>query len=230
MKGRASGPPTREHLLATRKRIGGVTYGKKLLERKRDALLRSAEEERRLYREVRSEFLLRSRNITFLYSLVRMFEGDGSVRFLSAGIAPLPVAVEKKSIMGCRYSVFSPGEGERKNLSWKIPYDPAITSLYVEDLLKAMADGEECMWQYINLKTKITAIERELARTTLKINTLEHILLPSLLKETKRIEDVLSERERQEKFVAKRMGKKKRKSSVENMEIILDTICENHYS
>ncbi|GAB1486409.1 hypothetical protein MASR2M79_14590 [Aminivibrio sp.] len=100
----------------------------------------------------------------------------------------------------------------------------------MEDLLKAMADGEECMWQYINLKTKITAIERELARTTLKINTLEHILLPSLLKETKRIEDVLSERERQEKFVAKRMGKKKRKSSVENMEIILDTICENHYS
>ncbi|GAB1400182.1 hypothetical protein MASR1M66_16360 [Aminivibrio sp.] len=189
---------------------------------------RGAEEERRLYREVRSEFLLRSRNITFLYSLVRMFEGDGSVQFLSANSFSL-WQWRRNPSWGASTPSSAP-ERERKNLSWKIPYDPAITSLYVEDLLKAMADGEECMWQYINLKTKITAIERELARTTLKINTLEHILLPSLLKETKRIEDVLSERERQEKFVAKRMGKKKRKSSVENMEIILDTICENHYS
>ncbi len=64
----------------------------------------------------------------------------------------------------------------------------------------------------------------------MKINTLEHVVLPSLGKEVKRIEDLLAERERQEKFVAKRVGKKKRSAPAGNREDILDTHYENHYS
>jgi|LSQX01.1.fsa_nt_gb V/A-type H+-transporting ATPase subunit D len=230
MNGRSSGPPTREHLLSTRRRILAVSHGKRLLERKRDALVRAADEERRLFRETEKVFLTAARRITFFYSLVRLFEGDGAVRFLSAGNAPLPVRVEKKSIMGCRYSSFSPSQDEKERLSWKLPFDPAVTSLSVEDLLKSLGESEDCIWSYINLKTKIGAIERELSKTTLKINTLDHVILPSLGKEVKRIEDLLAERERQEKFVAKRVGKKKRISSAENRENILDTHYENHYS
>jgi V/A-type H+-transporting ATPase subunit D len=230
MNGRTSGPPTREHLLSTRRRIVAVSHGKRLLERKRDALVRAVDEERRLFRETEKDFLLAAKRITFLYSLVRLFEGDGAVRYLSAGNSPLPVQVEKKTIMGCRYSSFFPSPEGKERLSWKLPFDPAVTSLSVEDLLKALGESEECVWRYINLKTKIGAIERELSRTTLKINTLEHVVLPSLGKEVKRIEDLLAERERQEKFVSKRVGKKKRSASAGNRENMLDTNYENHYS
>lgn len=226
---KTSGPPTREQLLTTRKRIVSVAQGKKLLERKRDALIRSVEEEHRLFREVETEFLKRTKEIYFLYTLVRMFEGEGSIRAISSVDSPLSICVEKKIIMGCRYSSFHPLE-EKKSFSWKLPFDPAVTSLYVEELLKALSDSEESMWKYINLKTKIGAITRELSRTTLRINTLEHVFLPSLLRERKKIEGVLSERERQEKFVSKRAGRKKRNSFKENTVKRLDTRYENHYS
>ena len=210
MKGSSSGPPTREHLLTTRRRITSVQQGKSLLERKRDALMRVVDEERRLFRETENEFLLAAQKITFYYSLARLFEGDGAIRFLSAGVEPIPIEVEKKIIMGCRYSSFSPSESEMGKFSWKLPFDPAVTTLTVEDLLKSLAENEECLWRYINLKTKIGAIERELAKTTLKINTLEHVVLPSLEEEVKGIEDLLSERERQEKYVTKKISGKKR--------------------
>lgn len=210
MKGRSSGPPTREQLLKTRRRIASVNHGKKLLERKRDALVRAADEERRLFRETERDFTAAAKKITFFYSIVRLFEGDGAVRFLSAGSGPLRIEVEKKSVMGCRYSHFSPAPEDRKSLSWKLPFDPAVTTLSVEDLLKTLTDSEECIWQYVNLKTKIGAIERELSKTVMKINTLEHTVLPSLEGDARRIEDILSERERQEKFVAKRVARKRR--------------------
>ncbi|HCL79461.1 MAG TPA: hypothetical protein DIC53_05790, partial [Synergistaceae bacterium] len=73
----SSASPTREQLLATRRRIVAVQYGRKLLERKRDALIRSVEEQRRLFRRVRTEFEEWNRRITFLYSMVRMYEGSG---------------------------------------------------------------------------------------------------------------------------------------------------------
>ncbi|MGI6784410.1 MAG: V-type ATP synthase subunit D [Aminivibrio sp.] len=210
MNARPSGPPTREHLLNTRRRIESVSHGKKLLERKRDALVRAMDEERRLFRETEKTFLSAAKTITFFYSIVRLFEGDGAVRFLSAGSGSLNIKVEKKSVMGCSYSHFSASPEDRRRLSWKLPFDPAVTTLSVEDLLKSLGDNEECIWQYINLKTKIGAIERELSKTTLKINTLEHVVLPSLERDVRRIEDLLSERERQEKFVAKRVARRRR--------------------
>lgn len=226
----AFGPPTREQLLATRRRITAVSYGKRLLERKRDALLRSVEEERKAFREISREFERRARGITFMYLLLRMFEGDQSVRCLSEGMTPLPVEVQRKSVMGCRYRVFSPAPERRDTLPYSLPFDPAVTSLYVEELLKSLSESEECLWRFINMKTKISAIERELARTTLKINTLEHAILPGLLAEQRRIEDILSERERQEKFIAKRMARKKQPVMAENEQQMLDTSYEIHYS
>ncbi len=210
MNAKSSGPPTREHLLNTRRRIGAVSHGKKLLERKRDALVRAADEERRLFRETERAFMAATKTITFFYSMVRLFEGDGAIRFLSAGSGPLGIKIDKKSVMGCRYSHFSAAPEDKRRLSWKLPFDPAVTTLSVEDLLKSLGDNEECIWQYINLKTKIGAIERELSKTTLKINTLEHVILPSLEGDARRIEDLLSERERQEKFVAKRVARRRR--------------------
>ena len=52
----AQRPPTREQLLDVRKRRGTVQYGKQLLEKKRDALLRTIEEDRRIFREIAKEF------------------------------------------------------------------------------------------------------------------------------------------------------------------------------
>lgn len=222
--------PTREQLLATRRRISAVQYGRKLLERKRDALIRSVEEQRRLFRRIRAEFEEWNGRITFVYSMVRMYEGSGGFRALSAGVSPVMVQVERHAVMGCRYAQFFPKNDEWGASSPMSPFDLALTPLSMDDLLTTLSGGTPLMWQYINLRTKIVALERELSRTNLKINTLKHVVFPSLVEEEKRIEEALSERERQEKFVAKRVGQRKRKTASSNREFTLDRSHENQYS
>ena len=66
------------------------------------------------------------------------------------------------------------------------------------------------MWKYVNLKTKLTFLEKELRKTLMKINTLQYVLLPELAADETRIRSILSERERQERFAVKRLASKKK--------------------
>lgn len=202
--------PTRENLLETRKQITTVQYGKNLLEKKRDALLRNLEEDRKRFREMDSQFKMINQKISLIYSLVRMYEGHSMLQLLKPDTTSVKVRVEKRSLMGCRYSQFFP---QRKSgyESLEINYDPALTSLYVDDLLKAIRESEKILWPYINLKSKITSLEKELNKTMLKINTLEHNLLPELQSEAANIQEVISERERQERYSIKKISRKKQK-------------------
>lgn len=110
--------------------------------------------------------------------------------------------------MGCRYPQFeSPYEGLAAE-SGGLAYDPALASLNLDDLLKSLEEGKSLVWEFINKKAKLQALDRELKRTLQKINTLQHLLLPSLEKDLKRIRETLSERERQELFNVKRLRTK----------------------
>lgn len=201
--------PTRENLLETRKQITTVQYGKTLLEKKRDALLRTLEDDRRKFREMDKEFREINKRISLTYSLVRMYEGHSMLQLLKPDTSSITVKIEKFSLMGCRFSQFYPKEMSQKP-GIRINFDPALTSLYVDDLLMAISQSEKILWPYINLKSKITSLEKELSQTMLRINTLEYTFLPGLKKEETDIREVISERERQERYSIKKISKKKK--------------------
>ncbi|MBN1334317.1 MAG: V-type ATP synthase subunit D [Synergistales bacterium] len=202
--------PTRENLLEIKRRSDTVKYGKQLLEKKRDALLRNLEEDRRRLRELEEHFRKLCQNIGMVYSLVRMYEGQAILQLLKPGRPILHVKVMKRTLMGCRFSQFDPVQDDRTSGTFAA-FDPAMTSLYVDDLLRALSETDRILWPYINLKTKITALENELKKTLLKINTLEYTVLPELKDQRKQIEEVLGERERQERFSVKKIKRKKEK-------------------
>lgn len=201
-------PPTRDQLLSLRRQIGVVQYGKLLLEKKRDALIRAIEEDRRLFKEIERRFRELCGKLSFSYSLVRIFDGHFALRVLKPVSPPLEIRSALHTLMGCRYPQFSdPYEGlaaENESLA----YDPALASLNLDDLLKSLEDGKTLVWEFINKKAKLQALEREMKRTLQKINTLQHLLLPSLERDLKRIRETLSERERQELFNVKRLRTK----------------------
>ena len=201
-------PPTRETLLETGREITAVRYGKNLLEKKRDALLKALEEDRRKFKELDAEFRNINRRISLTYSLVRMYEGHSMLLLLKPDLSSLKIRVKKISLMGCKYSIFTPSRSQ-SGVGPQINYDPALTSLYVDDFLNTLSDSEKILWSYINLKTKITSLEKELDSTMLKINTLEHIILPDLKKERSKIAETIAERERQERYAIKKMSRKK---------------------
>lgn len=72
-------PPTREQLLDIRRQMTTVQYGKQLLEKKRDALLRALEEDRRNFKKLDALFREHIKRISFVYTLVRMYEDRKSV-------------------------------------------------------------------------------------------------------------------------------------------------------
>jgi len=202
--------PTRENLLEIKRRSETVAYGKQLLEKKRDALLRNLEEDRKKMRDMEENFRKLCQKIGLIYSLVRMYEGQAILQLLKPGRPVMKVNVIQRSLMGCRFCQFEPllDEGSQKVSA---SFDPAMTSLYVDDLLRALSETDRILWPYINLKTKITALENELKKTLLKINTLEYTLLPQLHDQKKQIEEVLGERERQDRFSIKKIKRKKEK-------------------
>ena len=203
-----SRPPTRDQLLSLRRQIVVVQYGKLLLEKKRDALLRAIEDDRRLFKELEKRFSDLCGKLSFSYSLVRIFDGHFALRVLKPVSPPLEIHSALHVLMGCRYPQFeSPYDGLAAE-SEGLAYDPALASLNLDDLLKSLEEGKPLVWEYINKKAKLQALDRELKRTLQKINTLQHLLLPTLEKDLKRIREILSERERQELFNIKRLRTK----------------------
>jgi V/A-type H+-transporting ATPase subunit D len=201
-------PPTREQLLSLRRQIGVVQYGKLLLEKKRDALIRAIEDDQRLFRELERRFLDLCGRLSFSYSLVRIFDGHFALRVLKPVSPPLEIKSKLHALMGCRYPQFESPYGGLAAESESLAYDPALASLNLDDLLKSLEGGKTLIWEFINKKAKLQALEREKKRTLQKINTLQHLLLPSLEKDLKRIRETLSERERQELFNIKRLRTK----------------------
>ncbi|ADE57109.1 MAG: V-type ATP synthase subunit D [Aminobacterium colombiense] len=202
-------PPTREQLLDIRRQMGTVQYGKQLLEKKRDALLRAIEEDRRKFKELDKLFREQIKHLSFVYALVRMYEGQTVMQLLKPDAGTLKVISKRHTLMGCRFTQFQPGKGRGSPLTG-LSYDPAMTSLYLDELLSEMKKIEERIWTYINLKAKLASLEKELSKTMMKINTLQYILLPELKQEESRIRDILSERERQERYAIKKLSKKKK--------------------
>lgn len=105
-------PPTRDQLLSLRRQITVVQYGKLLLERKRDALIRAMEDDRRLFRDLEKRFIELCDRLSFSYSLVRIFDGHFALRLLKPVSPPLEIRSSYHVLMGCRYPAFeSPYEG-----------------------------------------------------------------------------------------------------------------------
>ncbi len=196
-------PTTRSQLIDLKRRISTVEYSKRLLEKKRDAIMRAIEADRRAYRTMRSAFSEGCKQVYLAYSLVRLFEGDAAIKLLEVGVKVLKLHERDHAIAGCKYPEFIETVDESKRRGEAV-FNPILTSLYIEDLLEALNKMEGLLWQFINLQAKLKALEAELHRTQIKINTLQHTVLPALTEEVKRIGEILGDRERHEHFLIKK--------------------------
>lgn len=207
-------PPTRDTVMDLRRQTEIVKFGKSLLERKKDALLRAIDEDRRAMARVEREFMDHVRKTAYSYGIVRMFEGSSFIRLLAVGRKTVTVSSERCNLMGCTYYQYKPHKSETGIPLEESSMDPALTSPYVDELMEHLRWAERLLWTYINLKLKLSALEKELKKTMHKVNTLEHTVLPDLRNDLKRIVDILDERERQERFAVKKFSKKKKASKV----------------
>lgn len=198
--------PTREQLLDVRRQARLVLYGKGLLEKKRDSLLRALEDDRRRFKEHEMLFKERLANLWQTFVRLQLLEGATAPWLLQP--VPLRNMISRmESLMGCRFPVF---DFDPETPFAAPTFDPALSSLYMDDLVGALMAVDELLSTWINMQARLLALEKELSRTLIKINTLEQTLLPELRYDEKRIRDVLSERERQERFALKKLTRNKK--------------------
>lgn len=202
--------PTRDTMMHLRRQTEIVRFGKGLLEKKKDALLRAIDEDRRRLQKIERELLDHVRKTAYSYGIVRMFEGPSFIKLLAVGRKSVSVHSERFNLMGCTYYQYEPRKNREDIPFEEVSLDPALTSPYVDELVEHLMGTERLLWPYINLKAKLKALEKELKQTMRKVNTLEHTVLPDLKSDMKRIGDILGERERQERFAVKKFSKKKR--------------------
>lgn len=193
-------PATREQLLLLRQHMDAVRQGKALLERKRDALLRALEEDRRRFRELQARFEKIGRRVATFYSLLRLYEGQISLDLLRPGMGPIPLESVRHVLMGCAFVEFRCQGEDLRHVS----YDPTLASLFTDDLVGALAELDEIFWSYLNLRVKMGALEKALRETVRKTSNLEHRVLPGLREDFVRIRDALVERERQERYTLRK--------------------------
>ncbi|MDR1733126.1 MAG: V-type ATP synthase subunit D [Synergistaceae bacterium] len=205
-----SRPATREQLLDVRRQTQLVLYGKGLLEKKRDSLLRALEEERRCFREREAALKEHIAALWQIYGRLYLLEG-ATVSALLRPVLPRRVLTRLEMVMGCRFPVFTP----HPETPFGPPsYDPALTALDADALVEKLGQIDDLLWTYLNAKAKVQALERELSRTLARINVLEHTLLPEFREDEVRIRNTLSERERQERFALKKLTRGKNKNAL----------------
>jgi len=202
---------TREQLLLLRQQMEAVRRGKSLLERKRDALLRALEEDRRRFRALQDQFEKIGRRVATTYSLLRLYEGQISLDLLRPGMGPVPLESFRHVLMGCSFVEFHRHESAASGVG----YDPTLASLFTDDLVGALAELDAIFWTYLNLRVKMGALEKTLRETVRKTSNLEHRVLPGLRGDFMRIRDVLVERERQERYTLRKAVRRREKGTGE---------------
>ncbi len=205
-------PITREQLLLLQRQSTSVRRGLHLLEKKRDALIRTIEEDRRRFEELRRRFEEESQALEVAYTQLRLFEGAFSLDLLRSNSPTLAVREEKESVMGCVFPQFYPEGEEAWELLHRQKYDPALSSFFVDDLMEGMRRMAAFLWEYINILTRLNILNRELQKVRRKAGNLEHNILPVMQQDILRIQDGLQERERQERQVRKRVARGKAKT------------------
>ena len=189
--------PTRSELLARRAQIALATQGHSLLDGKRGALLR---EFHRLGAEgLRRMDTLDERAERASHALALARAVDGPEALVSAALAAggdLPTPMHVRRVAGVDLVESDPQPAARSTSARG--YATVTTTARID----AAASSHELV---VDLLLEVSVVERslrrlatEIAATTRRMNALEHVVLPRLEAERRRIEIVLEERERED--------------------------------
>ncbi len=198
------GGATRTELLARRAQIALAEQGRELLQEKREQLLAEFRESARTV--LAGSDALEAAGGAARRSLDRARARDGPEAVASASFAAgshVEVDASVEAIMGVRVPrighrpVGRPVTARGYSLSGTTPRIDAAADRFEAqvDLVLQVAAGE----------VRLRRLAAEIAITTRRVNALEHLVIPRLVADRKRIERVLEEREREEHFRLKRV-------------------------
>lgn len=184
--------PTRQELLRLKKRLKIAKSGHKLLQDKLDGLIKEflskIDDFKSLRKKINQELPLAFFNFYKSYSYL----GPEEIESLLCHLPKIEINKKESQIMGVRISKY---EAKNKQEIIDTPISFYTDSNFINSRKKVIDLFDEII-QYFSLEKEIKTLSYEIERNRRRINSLEHILIPEIIKNIKYIYQKLEEGER----------------------------------
>jgi V/A-type H+-transporting ATPase subunit D len=202
---------TRSELLARRARIRLAVQGGELLKERRGALIKEFD---RLSASVLRSMDLLDGEVTGASQLLGMAVADqGREPFDSAAFAAaggIELAVHTRSVAGVQITEIERGEVRRARTSRG--YSLVATSARTDAVAERFESVLDRLLDVAALELSVRRLAEEIARTTRRMNALEHVVVPRLEAERAHIALVLEERELEDRVRLRRVRARGRRA------------------
>ncbi len=210
--------PTRMNLLARKGQVALARQGVDLLKKKRDALVSE------FFAVVRSNLASRERlnNVSQeaidLLNLAAGLEGRPALESLGlAGKREIVLQVSEKNVWGIKIPEVSGPSLKRKN--FERGFHPASASARSLEAGSRFEEVLDLLVEVAGSETRIKRLGSEIKKTTRRVNALEQVVIPRILREISYIKSVLEQREREDIFRLKMIKRKSETGSKETTEV-----------
>lgn len=196
--------PTRMNLLILKRRLTLAQRGHDLLQEKLDALLMNFFKYSHEYREHREKTIEELRRIYRGFLKAIAVSGEASIETVSSASSPIAsVEVVEQNVMGVRLPKIS------LKLMEKVPSYPITESNAVlEDAVKELREAMESLVRLAELEGGVLRLYAAILSTRRRVNALKYIIIPNVNTSVATIEQMLSERSREDFFRLKRIKSK----------------------
>lgn len=192
-------PATRSELLALREELALARRGRDLLDEKRNQLLAELRRVAETVLAGEDELERAAGEATARVGLAEALDGPDRVlgAAAAAGVSVRP-RVRTARIMGVRVAEISTDPLARPLA--RRGYGLAESSPRVDDAAAAFETELEVLIEQATRELRVRRLVTEIARTTRRVNALEHVVIPDLTSAAAHIASVLDEREREDHF------------------------------
>jgi len=194
---------TRMNLLLLKRQIQVAERGLELLRTKREALVREFFAVMDRVIESRDQMEVSIRQAVSSLTLALGMEGRAPLR--SAGYAAqrnLPIEITERNVWGVRFSdlQYSPVVRTLEARG----YATSGVSTYIDETALRFETVLGLALRSVAVEMRLKKLGNEIKKVTRRINALNEVMIPSLIREARRIRQGLEEREREDLFRMKR--------------------------
>lgn len=191
--------PTRMNLLARKAQVSLARQGVDLLKKKRDALVSEFFAVVRTNLGSRERLNSASKEAVDLLNLAASMEGKQFLESLGlAGRRDIRLKVSERNVWGIK--IPEVGSAGLKRGPFDRGYDPAAASAKAAATSDLFEEVLDLMVEVAGSETRIRKLGSEIKKTTRRVNALEQIVIPRIIREIGYIKSVLEQREREDIF------------------------------
>jgi len=205
--------PTRMELLRIKQKIKLAQKGYNLLKKKRDALVMKLFEVAKNMKEVRPQ--IQKDIISGQESLIKAYAmaGVGEVKTIGESVGEMPeIHMSYESVGGIKLPKIKLEKKDRGNFKENFDYGIIMTPFSIDNAIEKFETVKKDLLTLIETEETIKKLSQEIIKTKRRVNSLEYILIPELLKTQRNIQAKLEEAERENFFrlkIVKRKAEKK---------------------